>query len=96
MVTVPILTGWYGPPSYTFGVVILVDAVSLSLFLYFKFFGKKIGHVSTDQKITKNTYRSIKSLKDLKIYSENYFIFANYVYNLNNVINVHPGGWKII
>lgn len=40
--------------------------------------------------------RHIKSLKDLKIYSENYFIFANYVYSISNIIGSHPGGWNII
>jgi hypothetical protein len=35
-------------------------------------------------------------MKDLKIYSENYFIFANYVYSLAPVLGNHPGGWQII
>lgn len=40
--------------------------------------------------------RQIKSHKDLGVYSENYFIFANYVYSISNVIGSHPGGWNII
>lgn len=40
--------------------------------------------------------RAIKSQKDLEIYSENYFIFANYVYSIFGVLRSHPGGWKVI
>lgn len=40
--------------------------------------------------------RSIKSRKDLSIYNNDYYIFANKVYDINSVINNHPGGWEII
>jgi hypothetical protein len=43
-----------------------------------------------------NDLRKIKSVKDLKIYSENYFIFANYVYSISPILGAHPGGWNII
>lgn len=38
----------------------------------------------------------MRSFKDLRIYSENYFIFANYVYGLSKILASHPGGWGII
>lgn len=40
-----------------------------------------------------SSLRSIKNRKDLSIYSNDYFIFANKVYDVNKVINNHPGGW---
>jgi hypothetical protein len=32
----------------------------------------------------------------MRIYSQHYFIFANYVYDLTHILGVHPGGWAII
>ena len=55
---------------------------------------KKMGSISVNSSVTKLTeLRLIKSEQDLKIYSLNYFIFADYVYSTENVLGNHPGGW---
>lgn len=38
----------------------------------------------------------VKNNKDLSFFNEDYFIFANKVYDINKVINNHPAGWEII
>lgn len=43
LIHVPMLSGWYGGIlNYVFGVIILVDAISFSLYIAFKFQKKKI------------------------------------------------------
>ena len=52
--------------------------------------------MSINPSFTQTGLRPIKSLKNLNIYSDNYFIFANYVYSLSSILSDHPGGWQII
>ena len=40
--------------------------------------------------------RVIKSGKDLNVYGNNYYIFADKVYDISHVVNTHPGGMQII
>ena len=42
------------------------------------------------------TIRRIKNKKDMLIYSNNYFVFADYVYSLSEILHSHPGGFQII
>ncbi len=39
--------------------------------------------------------RQIKTANDLSVYNGDYFIFADKVYDVNNVLANHPGGWEI-
>jgi hypothetical protein len=49
------LTGWYGgnlATNIVFGVIILVDVISYSLYFYLKLRGEKMGNISLNVKFT--------------------------------------------
>ena len=77
--------------------LLIIDIISHVLFLVVKFLViKKMEGISVDPSLQTQELRLIRSEKDLKIYSQNYFIFADYVYSVDNVLGNHPGGWQII
>ena len=51
---------------------------------------EEIGNVKMEE------LRKINKQNDLLIYSNNYFIFADYIFSLSKVLHSHPGGVKII
>lgn len=79
--------------------VIILNLISFGGFILLKYVFKKKA-VSTsvkedDRDIEKNI-RQIKSVNQLGKYSDGYFIFEDKVYDIENIIATHPGGWELI
>lgn len=49
-----------------------------------------------DTQTTNYICPSIGSINDVKKFTENYVIFANYVYDARNFEKYHPGGYRVI
>ena len=83
---------WSKQSSALIFTIMGLDIISHLVYLYLKFFG----NFFKKPKVSVSWLRDITSSKDLAIYSNNYFIFYNYVFELDKVLTAHPGGVKII
>lgn len=85
----------YNEPNL-FTAIIIIDLVSYILFIALKVFRKRLQGYSQIQSEDINGVPVIKSLEELAKYHGNYFIFADKIYNISNVITNHPGGYELI
>ena len=66
------------------------------IFIFLKLFIPKMERRITDTQTNNYLCPSIVNIKDVKKQTENYVIFANYVYDARNFEKYHPGGFKVI
>ena len=89
-----LLIAWY--PNNAFYGFIAWDSFWILVFLFVKFFTPKMERKITDPQTNNYICPSVGSINDVKKATENYVIFADYVYDARNFEKYHPGGYKVI
>lgn len=79
-----------------FIIIIVICLVSYISFLLLKFFRRRMQAYSKIQEEDLEGVPIVKSKADLAKYNGDYFIFADKIYDLKNVITNHPGGFEVI
>ena len=91
---VELLIAWYGSDAF-YG-FIAWDSFWILVFIFVKLFIPEMQRRITDTQTNNYICPSIGSINDVKRATENYVIFANYVYDAKNFEKYHPGGYKVI
>ena len=91
-----LLIAWYPFAKRAFYGFIAWDSFWILVFLFVKFFTPKMERKITDSQTNNYICPSVGSIKDVKKATENYVIFADYVYDARNFEKYHPGGYRVI
>jgi hypothetical protein len=75
---------------------IIIDLIGIIGFLIFRLTRPIMQKYNALPTIPEKNLPEIKSSRNLAKFHGNYFIFADKVYNLDNVISNHPGGYEVI
>ena len=94
-----LLSAWWSTNITIFYGLLGYQIAFIILRTLYRYFPPEIQTIAKDYQTDDkemNNIRVVTKKSDLNIYSRNYCVFNDYVYNLDNVYNTHPGGYQII